>query len=83
MERKQNVTIGPRYQVRLGDLRQWHLLEVTCLKCRHKGDIQPDILRRRLSDHTRLVDIEGRFACKACGNRYENSWRVMAMSRNV
>ena len=83
VEQKQNISLGPRYQVRLEDLRDWHVLEVTCGRCGREGVVYPSHLRRRLPGYTRLLELEKRFACRACGNRTYNTWRVMAMSRNV
>lgn len=83
MERKQNKSIGPRYQVRIEDLRDWHVIEVTCGRCGRVGMVYPASLRRRLKGHTRLVGLESRYACKACGNRAGNMWRVLEISRNA
>ena len=78
-----NVILGPRYQLRLEDLREWHRLEVRCIVCNHRGLIDPTQIKHRLSIHTRLVDLERRYRCVKCGNRSGNSWRVMQLGRNA
>ena len=83
MERTQNTSIGPRYQLRLEDLRDWHVIEVTCGRCGRVAVVYPAALRHRLPGYTRLVGLERRYTCRACGNRSGNTWRIMAMSRNI
>ena len=77
MEQKPNIVLGPRYQLRLEDLQDWHLLEVTCASCGHSGLLCPKQLRRQLPGYTRIVTVEARFTCRHCGNGLGNSWRVM------
>jgi hypothetical protein len=56
MERYRNI--GPLYAVRLGDLREWHVIVGTCFRCGHTGAVPlARLLRRRSSDH-RLVDLQ-------------------------
>ena len=85
MEQKQNEILGPRHAVRLGDLRQWHVIEVRCFKCRNEGTVYPAVLLKtgRWTKHTRLVELEPRFRCRSCGNRFGNSWNIMRLSRNA
>ena len=85
MEQKKNEALGPRYALRLGDLRQWHVIEVRCFKCAKEGTVYPAVLMKggRWTEHTRLVELEPRFRCRACGNRFGNSWNIMRLSRNA
>ena len=85
MEQKKNEMPGPRYALRLGDLRQWHVIEVRCFKCGKEGTVYPAVLLKggRWTEHTRLVELEPRFRCRACGNRFGNSWNIMRLSRNA
>ncbi len=83
VERTQNKSIGPRYQLRLEDLRDWHVIEVTCGRCGRQGVVYPASLQRRLKGYIRLIDLERRYACKTCGNRTGNTWRVLEISRNA
>jgi hypothetical protein len=38
--------IGPNYAIRLGDLREWHWIEVRCFRCSRVGVLYPDRLRK-------------------------------------
>jgi ribosomal protein L37E len=75
---EQSWNIPPRYAIRLGDLRHWHVVTVTCPACGHKGRLDAATLGRTrpgrpsLPDHTRLMDLERRLRCRRCGNRDDN-----------
>ena len=81
VEQRTNITLGPRYAVRLEDLREWHVLEVQCFACRHIGVVYPSRLQKRWPGHTRLKDLEPKFRCTKCGNRSDNTWQVMQLPR--
>ena len=81
MEHLENMVLGPRYAVRLRDLREWHLIRVTCAQCRHEGTVTASLLARRQPEYTRLVELETRFRCTQCGNREENHWQIVQLSR--
>lgn len=70
MERNRNIP--PRYAIRLADLRQWHVITVSCPTCGHKGRVHPTTLGRGRPDHTRLMDLERKLRCRSCGNRQDN-----------
>ena len=74
-------TLGPKYQIRLGDLNPWHVLRVTCFKCRHVANVSHAPLLTRFGQHRRLTDLEDRFACIECGNRWGNSVQVDELAR--
>lgn len=82
MEQYENETLGPRYAVRLGELRQWHILRATCVRCRHVGIVEPTRLRCRWSEHTRLIELERKLRCTKCGNCIENGLQVARLLRN-
>jgi hypothetical protein len=67
-----NKNIPPRYAIRLVDLRQWHVITVSCPTCGHKGRIQRSALSQGRPIHTRLMDLERRLRCSSCGNRQDN-----------
>jgi hypothetical protein len=79
MERTANM--GPRYQVRLRDLRGWHILTVACGSCRHKAHLRLWQLTDRRSPDEFLVDVERKLRCTRCGNRAENVVLVTMMER--
>ena len=78
MEHKENVPeiLGPRYAVRVGDLRDWHVLRVRCERCKHEGSIYPARLRARAHESARLVDLAARFRCQHCKASGQVSWAV-------
>ncbi|MGF1623541.1 MAG: hypothetical protein ACFCVH_01545 [Alphaproteobacteria bacterium] len=82
MERNRNESIGPKYAIRLRDLRSWHVLSVTCFACRHQATLVPDHLRRRFGEQATVVTLEHRLRCKRCGNRHHNSWAVVRLPRD-
>jgi hypothetical protein len=51
--------LPPHYAFRLEDLRAWHLVEVSCMRCR--------------PSYTRLSDIERSLRCLRCGARGQAS----------
>jgi DNA-directed RNA polymerase subunit RPC12/RpoP len=75
---EQSRNIPPRYAIRLGDLRHWHVVTVTCPACGHKGRLDAAVLGRSRPGrppppgHTRLMDLERRLRCRRCGNRDDN-----------
>ena len=73
--------LGPKYSIRLGDLHPWHVLRVTCFRCRHIANISPAPLLARFGQHERLTEVEERFACTECGNRWGNSAQVHELAR--
>lgn len=75
--------IGPKYALRIHDLRNWHVLQVTCWKCGHLSLVYPSRLRQRWSGYERLMDIERKFRCTKCGNRHDNAWQVFRLPRNT
>jgi hypothetical protein len=38
--------IGPKYQIRFSDLREWHRIEVRCFRCERVGVLYPDRLKK-------------------------------------
>ena len=75
--------LGPKYDVRLGDLRSWHVIAVTCMACGHVGVVHPGALLRHWSEHTRIVKLEEKMRCTSCRNHLCNTWRVMRLPRNT
>ena len=75
--------LGPRYAIRLGDLKPWHVLKVTCLQCRRAATVSPAPLLTRFGVHQRIVGIADRFACTGCGNRGGNRVAVRRLDRNA
>lgn len=61
--------IGDRFTVRVGDLRDGHVLRVTCWHCGRAGAVYPARLRLKHGPHVRLRDLEPKFRCARCRGR--------------
>lgn len=76
------VTLGPKYGIRLSDLKAWHAVGVTCFQCKRTSLVWPDELRKRFSNSTLIGDFEDRLKCTRCTNKMFNSWQIMQVDRN-
>jgi hypothetical protein len=56
----------PRYDFRLEDLRAWHLVEVSCRRCRHRAPVDHELLLRGRPSYTRLFELERALRCLRC-----------------
>lgn len=70
---EQRANLGPKYAIRLGDLRNWHVLTAVCSACRHQRQVRLWQLKARHPDHVWLTDIERRLRCMRCGHRRNNT----------
>jgi hypothetical protein len=73
MPEQSRNSIGLKYALRLGDLRNWHLLTAVCSACRHRRQVRLWRLKARHPDYVRLVDVERRLRCMRCGHRGDNT----------
>jgi hypothetical protein len=72
----------PLYDLRLGDLRQWHILEATCFRCRTVSVVGHSIVTRGRRETERLLDQQRRLRCSRCGNATDNRISVRMADRN-
>jgi len=63
MEQKEN-------ELRLRDLRGWHLLTASCGRCGHHSQLDVRFLPGRTAET--VTDIERRLICSNCGNHRTN-----------
>lgn len=70
------VTLKPAYELRLEDLREWHVLAVTCDKCGAKGVITPAQLMRKNKSYMRIILLQKQFRCNHCDMRGASGWKV-------
>ena len=68
--------------VTVGDLREWHYLEVTCSNCGRVGRIYPTMLWKRYQMDARIADLANRFTCCRCWAKGNQHWNVMKIDRS-
>lgn len=74
--------IGPKYAIRLRDLREWHRVTARCLQCSHAVEFGGDFLAWERPPTTFLTELEPKLRCTRCGNRQGNTLAVRMVSRN-
>ena len=79
---EQSENIGPKYAIRLGDLRHWHIVTARCFKCRHESEFTGDFLARERSPHRYLTVLQPKLRCTHCRNRQGNTLSVRRAPRN-
>ena len=79
---EQTENIGPKYAIRLADLREWHIVTATCFRCRHQTELSAGFLAWERVPHTYLTDLERKLRCTRCGNRQGNTLSVRLVPRN-
>jgi hypothetical protein len=72
-----------RDEVTVGDLREWHYIEVTCPVCGRVGRIYPTRLWKSYPMETRVADLARQFRCCRCWAKGSRRWNVLEMARNV
>ncbi len=72
-----DITLGPKYAVRISDMQSNDGMRLTCLACDHVGIIPVGVLLSRWPAYQRLQDIEAKFPCGKCGNQEGNSWQTV------
>jgi hypothetical protein len=80
MEHSENI--GPKYAIRLCDLRAWHRITARCFKCSHSYEFTGDFLAWERPEHTRLTELQPNLRCSVCGNREDNTLDAWAMERS-
>ena len=85
MEQKGNIIVFPerRYGVRVGDLRSWHYVKVTCRFCGHVGRIHAQSLWRRCRMDDAMVHVMKRVRCRHCGGSGSVDWDIWQIDRNA
>ena len=75
--------LGLRYEIRLAQLEELHVITIRCFKCNRVGETYPSPLKRRHPDDTRLIDLQPKFRCRSCGYRELNLWNVFRLPPHV
>lgn len=67
--------------LRLSDLREWHLMRAFCDHCGNGGDISIDSMRRTFGTDAFIGAVERRLACKRCEARRSARIEIRNMPR--
>lgn len=77
----QQASLGPRYAIRLHQLRRWHILTAKCCSCSHTRHMRLWEIKGSLPESTFLTEVEERLRCQRCGNKGGNRLLVMIVDR--
>lgn len=66
----------PLNQIRVGELKERHVVTAQCWKCKHVATIPNARLRRARPAMMLLIDVSFRMRCTACGTRGAQSLSV-------
>ena len=80
MEHSENI--GPKYAIRLRDLRPWHRIVARCFRCGHQTEFAPDFLAWERPAHGFLNELAPKLRCTRCQNRNGNTLTVHTLPRN-
>jgi hypothetical protein len=73
----ERVVLGPRYAVRLEDLKAEHAVLIECVGCRHRGLVAPHRLHDRFAGFERMTQIAAAMRCKRCGCTRTMDWTIL------
>lgn len=76
------MPLGPRYTLRLEDMGRWHRIEALCSNCRNRRTLNQTMLQSRFPGYTRIIDLEKKLRCTACGNRAGNTLQIGRVARD-
>lgn len=74
--------LAPLYDFRVEDLRQWHIVEAICFRCRRTALVRHEAITRGVRGTERITNLFRKLKCTNCGNREDNRLAVRLMSRN-
>jgi ribosomal protein L37E len=67
--------------IRLDDLRAWHVVFATCAACGSRTHMAAKVLEHGRPPHTKLRDLERKLRCSRCGNRQGDTLTVSMAPR--
>jgi hypothetical protein len=70
------VILAPRYNLRVEDFGDNHILALDCMSCGFKGAISAETLRQNYKPYERIKLVEGDFKCDGCGRHGVCQWHV-------
>lgn len=81
-DQERSTGLPPRYAIRLDDLQPWHRIEAACYRCNRIRVLKLSVIKRGRPGHTRLMDIEHKLRCTACGRRGDHALTVSLAPRD-
>ena len=76
----QRIILGPRYAVRLEDVRATDAVDAECLGCGRMWRIAPHRLHARFQSYARLQQIGKEMRCTVCDGDVPIVWNVVRAS---
>jgi len=71
------VTLGLKFEIRIGNLTARDVLIVTCPSCHARFNVAPHHLFARYHEMRKITDIEKDFKCRRCGETNALTWHIM------
>jgi hypothetical protein len=78
----QDRSIPPNH-IRVGDLKDRHVVTVQCWKCKHVATIPNARIQRARPAMMLLIDVSFRLKCTACGTRGAQSLSVSLLPNHA
>ena len=70
------VILAPRYNLRVEDFGDQHVLATECMNCGGKGAVTAETLQSNYKPYDRIKLIEGDLRCEQCGKAGTCHWHV-------
>ena len=70
------VILAPRYDLRVEDFGDNHVLALDCMSCGFSCSIATEYLRQNYKPYERIKLVEGDFRCDGCGRTGNCHWHV-------
>ena len=70
------VILAPRYNLRVEDFGDNHVLALECMNCGSKGSVSAEFLQQNYKPYERIKLVEGGFKCDGCGRLGVCHWHV-------
>lgn len=68
------MILGPRYNLRVEDFSDHHVLIVHCDLCGHEGVVPVATLRAKAKPYARIKELNYNLKCRSCGRSGGSHW---------
>jgi Na+-translocating ferredoxin:NAD+ oxidoreductase RNF subunit RnfB len=76
------IVLSARFNLRVEDFQDCHILAVECMHCGHKGCVSASTLRKMFRPYERIKLIEGKLRCGQCGHTGSHHWYTAMVGTN-